>query len=614
MKIKLYLIPIFLIAILIGCACFVCTNQIAYADNTPIVYVGNVDVVNENVEGVSFDSATKTLTLNNYVNNSMNGYAIPGDDNFTGLAGIYLGQVSTINLVGKSSITLENGNNACVGVFSTHSITFGGNGELDITVGKTKQKANFGIYANNISFIDTAIVNIMVTVGEAGSEGIHSDGKVTISGARIVSNTGISATGLSANQLVLNSGSLFVDANKGTGISVGSLKISGGAINAKGSTVIEANNLDTGTATIINKDPEGIDWTQNDVKYPLGIGFPVKMNASDASCEEDGNIECYTIKELDRYFSDSACTVELDKEDVIIEAPGHSFGTISYIWNGTKCIAKRTCTKCEYVEQETADSVYSVVVEPKCVEEGVGQYKATFTNEDFVEQIQENPIPATGHTYETWVEEIDSTLEKEGTFGYQHCTVCNKNFDRNDKELTSLIKPKKVAKLENSNGLVFVSKDGGIDSFLTISAREIDVTDESIANVLKTSKKYNNEIYYALDISLLNEGVEIQPNGNIKVSIKIPDELKNKEFVLVHIYDNQISQLDFSILDNDVLWFETSHFSEFVFIEPPVETLPVWAVVLILVISLVVIAAMVLIIELTPRPVKEEEFKLEIKE
>lgn len=587
-------------------------SRIAYAGDS-VVYINNIDILSEPIEGVSFDEDTNTLTLNNYVNNAMRGYIIPNDDNFAGIAGIYLGQVTTIKLIGKSSITLEDGENACVGIFSPHSLTFCGDGELSISVGKTKAKANFGIFANNITFTETAKVNALVRVGDNGSEGIHSEGIVTINGAK-VSSIVSTATGLNATRLEVKSGSINIDAGKGTGIAVAKLIVTGGGVNIVGNTIIDANEINVDSkAVIVNKDPEGIDWTQDDIKYPLGIGFPIKLDAVDPICEVEGNIECYCIPELDRYFSDEDCTLELDKKDVFIKALEHDYGKVTYTWNGSKCTASRTCLKCTHVEQETIESVYSVLKEPTCITTGVCQYEATFINTEFDTSSQQNPIPAKGHNYKPWVDEVDSTLEQEGIFGHQHCISCNRNFDKNDKEMLSIVKPKKVLSSESSNKLVSISADGGVDSFLIVEASELSIDDPSIVNALKTSKKYDKEVFYAFDVSLKDDGVEVQPNGKISITINMASQMEGKQFVLVHIHEGKVEEIKYSI-DDGKITFEVDKLSGFAFVDLPIDVLPVWAICLIIGLSLAIIIAAIIIIEVTPRGLKEEEFSLTDKE
>ncbi len=46
------------------------------------------------------------------------------------------------------------------------------------------------------------------------------------------------------------------------------------------------------------------------------------------------------------------------------------------------------------------------------------------------------------HSYGEWIEEVSATYEKEGTLGHYHCSVCNKNFDADKRELNSIVIPK----------------------------------------------------------------------------------------------------------------------------------------------------------------------------
>lgn len=66
------------------------------------------------------------------------------------------------------------------------------------------------------------------------------------------------------------------------------------------------------------------------------------------------------------------------------------------------------------------------------------------------------------------------------------------------------------------------------------------------------------------NISLLNNGCDIQPNGKLKVSIMIDKSvLSAKNLVLMHVGENSIEELQF-VVDGDMLTFFTDSLSEFV--------------------------------------------------
>lgn len=73
------------------------------------------------------------------------------------------------------------------------------------------------------------------------------------------------------------------------------------------------------------------------------------------------------------------------------------------------------------------------------------------------------------------------------------------------------------------------------------------------------------ENIYPLDISLYQNGVKIQPNGSVKVKIRIPDGMDRNRMMLYHIKD-QAQEVIFEIVGDDVV-FEASSFSPYVLVE-----------------------------------------------
>lgn len=86
--------------------------------------------------------------------------------------------------------------------------------------------------------------------------------------------------------------------------------------------------------------------------------------------------------------------------------------------------------------------------------------------------------------------------------------------------------------------------------------------------IIKTNEwegEYSNKAVLGVyNISLLNNGGDIQPNGKLKISIMIDKSvLSAKNLVLMHVGENSIEELQF-IVDGDMLTFFTDSLSEFV--------------------------------------------------
>jgi hypothetical protein len=58
------------------------------------------------------------------------------------------------------------------------------------------------------------------------------------------------------------------------------------------------------------------------IKMDTGEHNPVKTDAQDATCTTDGNNEYYYCAHCDTYYSDEACTVEIEENSWVLKAHG----------------------------------------------------------------------------------------------------------------------------------------------------------------------------------------------------------------------------------------------------------------------------------------------------
>jgi hypothetical protein len=95
----------------------------------------------------------------------------------------------------------------------------------------------------------------------------------------------------------------------------------------------------------------------------------------------------------------------------------------------------------------------------------------------------------------------------------------------------------------------------------------------------------------AYDIKLLKDGVSVQPDGTLKIKILIPEELRDKEFGVMHIHNgNQTIMLEYTI-DGDYVVFTTTKLSEFVFVYEVGSLL--WVVILLAVVAMAEVGLLV---------------------
>ena len=176
-----------------------------------------------------------------------------------------------------------------------------------------------------------------------------------------------------------------------------------------------------------------------------------KNNAVAATCESEGNIECWICEECGKYFSDAAGTIEITLEDAMIPALGHAYGDWIIDADPTCTVAgskHRVCANDpEHVERaeipvtghHTDDAHHVAAKAATCTEAGNTEYWTCkdcgkyFTD---AELTTEKPaeffvIPALGHA-KVHYEAVAATCTATGNVEYWHCTRCGKNYADED--------------------------------------------------------------------------------------------------------------------------------------------------------------------------------------
>lgn len=78
------------------------------------------------------------------------------------------------------------------------------------------------------------------------------------------------------------------------------------------------------------------------------------------------------------------------------------------------------------------------------------------------------------------------------------------------------------------------------------------------------SELEGKELLALYDVSLFRDNIKIQPDGNVRVKIRIPEELRKcTDFDIVHIADNGAVTSMNAALEDNYLVFTTNHFSEY---------------------------------------------------
>ena len=138
-----------------------------------------------------------------------------------------------------------------------------------------------------------------------------------------------------------------------------------------------------------------------------------------ATCINDGMKAHYYCSDCRKYFDESK--KETNETDLTIPATGvHTFDTLieekpaTCIAGGMKAHYK--CTVC-------------------------GKYFDVDKNETTEEALQTPISPYYGHDFGRWVEEQYATCQAPGRKGYKHCSICDKNYDASNTEITDFVIP-----------------------------------------------------------------------------------------------------------------------------------------------------------------------------
>ena len=138
-----------------------------------------------------------------------------------------------------------------------------------------------------------------------------------------------------------------------------------------------------------------------------------------ATCTANGMKAHYYCSDCEKFFDESK--KETNETDLTIPATGvHTFGTLideapaTCIAGGMKAHYK--CTVC-------------------------GKYFDKDKNETTEEALKTPVSPYYGHDFGRWVEEEYATCQTPGRKGYKHCSICNKNYDASNTEITDFVIP-----------------------------------------------------------------------------------------------------------------------------------------------------------------------------
>ena len=155
------------------------------------------------------------------------------------------------------------------------------------------------------------------------------------------------------------------------------------------------------------------------VTIAISHNFGALIEETPATCIADGMKAHYYCSDCRKYFD--ASKTETTETALTIPATGvHTFGTLieetpaTCIAGGMKAHYK--CTVC-------------------------GKYFDADKTETTEEALKTPISPYYGHSFGFWVEEQYATCQAPGRKGYKHCSICNKDYDASNTEITDFVIP-----------------------------------------------------------------------------------------------------------------------------------------------------------------------------
>lgn len=275
------------------------------------------------------------------------------------------------------------------------------------------------------------------------------------------------------------------------------------------------------------------------------------------------------------------CSVCGKTESQSLPATGHSFGT----WTTTKeptCTEKgtqtRKCSKCGTAETKDVAALGhsfsnpTVTKQPTCTESGIESGKCTRCGRETTSEIK--PV---GHKFGAWADDKSATCTEGGT-QKRVCSKCGAEETRNteplghDFENPTVVKEATISSAglkegkckrcgqttsevipctarDGVTGIAFEAAEGVFAQGTQVAVEEIkqdNPTYESVKNILSGI----SDTFTVYDISAVLNGAEVQPNGEVTVTFKIPDGYGNDVALYAITEDGQSEKIDSAVSDD----------------------------------------------------------------
>ena len=104
-----------------------------------------------------------------------------------------------------------------------------------------------------------------------------------------------------------------------------------------------------------------------------------------------------------------------------------------------------------------------------------------------------------------------------------------------------------------------------VDPDTSLNVEKSQVADEVLQELAEKEENisYDNMIYQNLDISLEMDGEQVQPEGQVEVSMEIPEGMAEENFAVYHLAeDGTLTKMEGRVEDGKYI-FQTTHFSDY---------------------------------------------------
>lgn len=122
-----------------------------------------------------------------------------------------------------------------------------------------------------------------------------------------------------------------------------------------------------------------------------------------------------------------------------------------------------------------------------------------------------------------------------------------------------------ISREDKTTGVKLETTTNTVSEDTVISVTNVE--SEEILNRVKVCLKDISDKYITYDIDLLENGVKVQPNGKVKISIPIPDGFDKEKLEIYRITDSG-EKISYQVtIEGNLATFETDHFSVYVLAE-----------------------------------------------